>query len=67
MGERLDRALDLLERLVVAAERIADRDAKPEKSAPRPRARRPLSPEEREAVKRSTERRLLDLRASSGR
>lgn len=34
MAERLDRALDLLERLVAAAERIADRDIKPAKLAP---------------------------------
>ncbi|GAB5547761.1 MAG: hypothetical protein SangKO_075210 [Sandaracinaceae bacterium] len=37
MGERFDRALDLLERLVVAAERIADRNTKPEKpTRPKP-------------------------------
>lgn len=36
MAERLDRALDLLERLVVAAERIADGDAKPAPVRPKP-------------------------------
>lgn len=37
MAERLDRALDLLERLVVAVERIADRDVKPANDTRRPR------------------------------
>lgn len=48
VGERLDRALDLLERFVRAAERIAeaaDRDAKPQK-APAPKRARTLTDEE---------------------
>lgn len=45
MGERFDRALDLLERLVVVAERIAERDAKPAKPAA-PKRPRELTDEE---------------------
>ncbi|MEQ9080814.1 MAG: hypothetical protein RLP09_43530 [Sandaracinaceae bacterium] len=67
MGERLDRALGLLERLVVATERIADRDARPApKPAPRS-PRRPLSPEDRKKVEESTQRRVKGLLAKSGR
>jgi hypothetical protein len=45
MSTRLDRALDLLERLVVAVETIARRDIKPAKMRPTPRSERRESDE----------------------
>ncbi|MEQ9074133.1 MAG: hypothetical protein RLP09_09770 [Sandaracinaceae bacterium] len=56
MSERLDRALELFERLVVAAERIADRDAKPAKRR-EPPPEEPVSETDRAAA-RARARRL---------
>jgi hypothetical protein len=53
MSERLDRALALLERLVVAAEAMAARDVKPTKPKPRPT----ITPEARHAAVRQKLRR----------
>ena len=54
MSERLDRALALLERLVVAAEAMANRDVKPAKT----RTQRPtITPEARHAAVREKLRR----------
>lgn len=67
---RLDRALELFERLVVVAERIADvvdRDNKPAKKPKPQRARRPLTPEESARVDADADRRARNLRIASGR
>jgi hypothetical protein len=55
MGERLDRALALAERLVAAVERIADiadRDVKPAKIAPAPKRARALTDEQAREITR---------------
>lgn len=65
MGERLDRALALLERAVVALERIAERDAKPTKPPQRKPPR--VSEADREAAKRVARRMGLVVREGNGR